>query len=66
MGVYFVVEGLAEALSLGVNMYFFGEAWQVRIGTFAGAVLRLAAGAMLVAKPFEIVAKIMGHSNTPA
>jgi hypothetical protein len=58
--VYFVVEGLAEAIALGVNMYFFGEAWQIRLGTFAGATVRLFAGALFIAKSTAIVERVRG------
>jgi hypothetical protein len=58
MGVYFVVVGLAEAVELAVNMYFFGEAWEIRLGAFTSAVVKLLAGALLVAKPSVLVARI--------
>jgi hypothetical protein len=66
MGVYFVVEGCAAASGAAVEIYSFGEAWQIRTGNLADAAVKLVAGVVLLAKPSEISQKILGFAKLPA
>jgi hypothetical protein len=66
LGLYFVVEGVAAATEPAVNMFFFGEAWQVRVGSLASAAVTLLAGVVLVARPSTVAKKIAELSETPA
>lgn len=66
MGMYFVVEGLSDAVAEIVEMYSFGEAWQIRTGNFAGAAVTLLAGVGLVTRPNTIARKIAGLAKRSA
>jgi hypothetical protein len=66
MGVFFVVDGFVAAAGAVVEMYSFGEAWQIRTGNLADAAVKLGAGVVLVTRPSEIAQRIVGFAERPA
>jgi hypothetical protein len=61
MGLFFIVEGLESAIRPAVDMLFVTEAWVVRVGSFAAAIVWLVGGWILVTRPQAVLGALTRH-----
>jgi hypothetical protein len=64
LGIYFVVEGLTRVVVSGGNALMFTATWQVRMSDFAGAIVGVGAGLLLVMSPRRVAATIASLSRS--